>query len=95
MVNGTMRTGAKAAVGETATFVIEPASDAVDVEIPEDLSTALKKSTRASAQWEKITSKAKAEWGAWIISSKKEETRVARVAKAIERLSKGDKRPSD
>jgi uncharacterized protein YdeI (YjbR/CyaY-like superfamily) len=67
----------------------------VEVEIPDDLRAALKKSANASAQWEKITPKAKAEWAAWITSSKKEETRIARVAKAIERLSKGDKRPSD
>jgi hypothetical protein len=95
MVNGTMREGAKAAVGDTATFIIEPASYTVDFEIPDDLSTALKKAAKASAQWEKITPKAKAEWATWIISSKKEETRTARVAKTIERLSKGDKRPSD
>jgi len=95
MVNGTMRAGAKAAVGDTASFVIEPASDIVEFEIPDDLRAALKKSDKASAQWEKITPKAKAEWATWITSSKKEETRTARVAKTIERLAKGDKRPSD
>lgn len=95
MVNGTMRAGAKASVGNTAIFVIEPASDAVEVEIPVNLSMALKKSATASAQWEKITPKAKAEWAAWITSSKKEDTRTARVAKTVQRLAKGDKRPSD
>ena len=95
MVNGTMRAGAKAAIGDTAAFIIEPASDTVAVEIPGDLSAALKKSAPASAQWEKITPKAKAEWIAWVTSSKKEETRTGRVAKAIERLTKGTKRPSD
>ncbi len=94
-INGSMRDGAKAAVGDTATFVIQPASDTIDFEIPDDLNTALKKSTKASAQWEKITPKAKAEWVTWITSSKKEETRAARVTKTIDRLSKGDKRPSD
>src|SRR5271155_5358498 len=88
MVNGTMRAGANATVGDTASFVIEPASDAVEFEIPDDLRAALKKS-------DKITPKAKAEWATWITSSKKEETRTARVAKTIERLAKGDKRPSD
>ena len=95
MVNGTMRAGAKAAIGDTATFIIEPASDAVDFEIPSDLNVALKKSKPATAQWEKITPKAKAEWVAWITSAKKEDTRTARVAKTIERLAKDDKRPSD
>ncbi|WP_158749409.1 YdeI/OmpD-associated family protein [Acidobacterium sp. S8] len=95
MVNGTMRAGAKAAIGDTATFVIQPASDTVEFEIPSDLSAALKKTAKASQQWEKITPKAKAEWALWITSAKKEETRIARLAKAIERLTKGDKRPSD
>lgn len=95
MVNGTMRDGAKAAVGDTATFVIELASDGVAFELPGDLGAALKKSAKASSQWEKITPKARAEWATWITSSKKEETRTTRVAKTIERLAKGDKRPSD
>jgi hypothetical protein len=95
MVNGTMRAGAKAAVGDTATFIIDAASDTLEVEIPDDLSAALKKSATAFAQWEKITPKAKAEWATWITSSKKKETRTARVGKTIERLAKGDKRPSD
>jgi len=50
MVNGTMRAGAKAAIGDTATFIIQPASDTVEFEIPSDLSAALKKATKASAQ---------------------------------------------
>jgi Domain of unknown function (DUF1905)/Bacteriocin-protection, YdeI or OmpD-Associated len=95
MVNGTMRAGAQAAAGDTATFVIEPASDTVEFVVPDDLSAALKKSAEASAQWKKITPKAKAEWATWIASSKKEETRIARLAKTLERLAKGDKRPSD
>ena len=95
MINGIMRAGAKAAVGDTASFVIQPCSDTVDFEIPDDLTAALKKSAKASAQWEKITPKAKAEWVTWITQSKKEETRTARVGKTIERLIKGDKRPSE
>ncbi|HLH35942.1 MAG TPA: YdeI/OmpD-associated family protein [Alloacidobacterium sp.] len=95
MVNGTMRAGAKTAVGDTATFIIQPVSDAVEFEIPDYLAAALKKAAKASAQWEKITPKAKAEWAAWITSAKKAETQTARVTKTIERLTKGDKRPSD
>lgn len=95
MVNGVMRAGAKAAIGDTAAFVIQPVSDVVEFEVPDDLGTALKKSKPAIAQWEKITPKAKAEWATWITSAKKEETRTTRVSKTIERLTKGDKRPSD
>ena len=94
-VNGTMRDGAKVATGDTASFIIQPASDSAEFELPDDLSAALKKAAKASTQWEAITPKAKAEWVAWVTSAKREETRTARVAKAIERLTKGDKRPSD
>ncbi len=94
-INGGMREGGKVTVGKTASFSIEPASDAMKVEVPADLQAALKKSAKASAQWESITDKARAEWAGWITSAKREETRASRVAKAIERLGKGDKRPSD
>jgi len=93
-INTGMREGAKTAVGAIAEFSITPSSDTVKVAIPTDLSGALKKSSKAGAQWEAITLKARSEWVSWVTSAKKEETRVARVAKTIERLSKGEKRPS-
>lgn len=94
-INTGMREAAKVSVGETAGFAIEPATDAVKVEVPEDFRAVLKNSEKARAQWEAITPKAKAEWVAWITSAKREETRTARVGKTIQRLAKGDKRPGD
>jgi Domain of unknown function (DUF1905)/Bacteriocin-protection, YdeI or OmpD-Associated len=93
-VNAVMREGAKVSVGDTAQFSISPSTDAVKVTVPADLSTALKKSAKAGAQWDAITPKARAEWVSWIASAKKEETRAARTGKTIERLTKGEKRPS-
>jgi len=89
-----MREGAKVSVGDTAQFSISPSTDAVKVMIPAELSAALKKSAKAGAQWDAITPKARAEWVSWIASAKKEETRAARTGKTIERLTKGEKRPS-
>ncbi len=94
-INSGLREGGKVSVGETARFSIEPASDEVQVKVPADLQSAIKKSAKASAQWKSITPKARAEWAEWITSAKKEETRTTRVAKTIERLAKGDKRPGD
>src|ERR1700760_3181130 len=54
MINGSMRKGAEAAVGDTASFVIEPASDTVSVDLPVELQQALAKAADASAQWESI-----------------------------------------
>jgi Bacteriocin-protection, YdeI or OmpD-Associated/Domain of unknown function (DUF1905) len=93
-VNGTMREGAKVSVGGTAEFSISPSTDTVKVTVPADLSAALKRSAKADALWDAITPKARAEWVSWITSAKKEETRAARTGKTIERLSKGEKRPS-
>jgi len=92
-VNTAMRAGAKVSVGETAEFSICPASDAVKVAVPSELSAALKKSAKAASQWNVITPKARAEWVSWITSAKKDETRTARTLKTVERLSKGEKRP--
>ena len=94
-INSAMRVGAKAEAGKMAQFEITPATDAVKVDVPPELKTALKKSTVATKQWDAITPKARAEWVTWIASPKKEETRIARVSKTTERLAKGDKRPSD
>ena len=93
-VNAVMREGAKVSVGDTAQFSLSPSTDAVKVTVPADLSAALKKSAKAGAQWDAITPKARAEWVSWIASAKKEETRAARTGKTIERLTKGEKRPS-
>ena len=92
--NGGMRDGARVSVGQTAEFSISPSTDAVRVIVPRHLSGALKKSAEAGAQWDAITPKARADWVAWITSAKKEETRTARTAKAVARLSQGEKRPS-
>jgi hypothetical protein len=94
MINGTMRKGAEANAGDTARFTLQAANDAVAVAPPRELLAALKKTAKASAQWKAITPKAQAEWVNWITSAKRDETRAARVAKTIERLEKGDKRPS-
>ena len=93
-INSTMREGARVAVGDLAEFSISPSTDAVKITVPADLSAALKKSAKAGALWDAITPKARAEWVSWIASAKKEETRTARTDKTIERLSKGEKRPS-
>jgi hypothetical protein len=94
-VNNDMKKGAGIAAGDTAAFVIEPSTDEVKVEVPADLKKALAKSAKAAAQFADITPKARAEWVTWVTSAKREETRAGRVAKTVQRLAKGDRRPSD
>jgi len=92
-INTGMREGAKAFVGTTAEFSVKSEGDDVKATIPSTLSAALKKSAKAQSQWDALTPKARAEWISWIISAKKDETRVARTGKTIARLAKGEKRP--
>lgn len=94
-VNADMRKSAGADVGDTAAFVVEPATDDVEVVVPSDVRKALASSPGAKAQWGKITPKAREEWVKWITGAKKEETRAARVDRTMERLAGGAKRPSE
>lgn len=93
--NAAMREAAGAGPGDTVSVSLEVASDDVAVEPPAALAKGLKADKGAKAQWEAITPKARAEWVAWIASAKREETRMARIARAVERLRGGAKRPSD
>ena len=94
-VNNDMKKGAGVAAGDTARFSIEPATDEVAVEVPDDLAKALRRSAAAGKQFAAITPKARAEWVRWVTEAKREETRKARVAKTVERLAGGARRPSD
>ncbi len=94
-INADMRAGGGADAGDTATFIIRPATDAVAVEMPPALTEALENHAGAKAQWDAITPKARDEWVKWIAGAKKEETRTARLEKTLERLADGAKRPSD
>lgn len=94
-LNAAMRAAAGAGPGDTVAFSLAPASDDVAVEVPADLAKALRADKGAKAQWDAITPKARAEWTGWVTSAKRAETRSARVAKAVERLRGGAKRPSE
>ncbi|WP_407644681.1 YdeI/OmpD-associated family protein [Cohnella cholangitidis] len=63
--------------------------------MPEDLRQALDANAQASAFFDKLAPSHKKEYMRWIVEAKREETRVSRVRKAIEKLGGGLKRPSD
>lgn len=62
-------------------------------DLPADLQAALVAASAALATWRDITPLARNEWICWVISPKKAETRVKRVAWGIEGLSEGKRRP--
>lgn len=62
-------------------------------ELPADLRKVLVADAKALSAWESLTPLARNEWICWTISVKKAETRREHVARAIEDLRKGKRRP--
>ena len=61
---------------------------------PKDLSLALKTASKfVQEAWSDITPLARSEFACWVMSAKKEETRARRIRIAIDKLSKGERRP--
>ncbi len=84
--------GAKA--GDVVTLEIAPVEVEPEPKVPDDLQEALSAATpKARETWSAITPIARRDWIFWIVSGKKEETRVKRIGVAIDKLSKGDRRP--
>lgn len=81
-------------VGETATLEIAPAAVEPEPEVPDDFQAALDAAPpKATETWKAITALARRDWIFWIVSGKKAETRIKRIDVAIDKLSKGNKRP--
>ncbi|MBK9071800.1 MAG: YdeI/OmpD-associated family protein [Myxococcales bacterium] len=62
-------------------------------ELPADLVTALTKSKTISGIWESLTPIARNEFICWVEDAKQAKTRAKRIARAIEELLEGQKRP--
>ncbi len=62
---------------------------------PRDLQQLLNKNAKARSAFDGLSFTNQKEYVGWIIEAKRPETRTARLAKAIEMLSKGKKNPSD
>lgn len=61
--------------------------------LPGDLAEALGSDTRVRELWEGLTPLARNEWICWVISVKKEETRVEHVGRVVSELKEGKRRP--
>ena len=63
------------------------------VYLPEDLEKALQENPKEKEYFESLAFSHKREYVEWIVSAKKEETRLSRINGTIERLDKGWKNP--
>ena len=68
-------------------------SNGVVHEVPADLREALTSDPKALAAWEDLTPLARNEWICWVISVKKQETRMEHVERVRTELKEGIRRP--
>jgi hypothetical protein len=89
-----LATKAKVKAGDTVEVEIAPMAKEPEPTVPSDLKKALKDAPpKAMETWLSITPMARRDWCFWVTSAKKEETRTKRVSVAIDKMSKGNKRP--
>jgi len=69
-----------------------PAKPRPAPETPDDLAAALKKNKAAKATWEAFSPSCKREYVEWITEAKREETRLKRLAQAVEWIGEGKQR---
>ncbi|MEX2244744.1 MAG: YdeI/OmpD-associated family protein [Trueperaceae bacterium] len=85
---------AKVKPGDTVELEIAPMAKEPEPTVPPDFKKALAAAPpMAMETWNAITAKARRDWCFWIVSAKKEETRTKRKEVAIDKLSKGNRRP--
>lgn len=61
--------------------------------VPSDFKKVIVSSEAVHQTWEDISVLARNEWICWIISAKKDETRIGRINRAYENLKAGKRRP--
>jgi len=84
--------GAKARPGDDVDVEIAPAKFDPEPEVPDDLNQALLAAPAALEVWRDTTPAARRDWITWMGQGKKAETRLIRLEKMIDMLSKGKRR---
>ena len=64
-----------------------------EIKLPDDLAAALKKNKKETAYFDTLSFTNKKEFIEWIVTAKREETRVERIKETVERLGKQWKNP--
>ena len=77
--------------GDPVTITVEPDTEPRVIEIPAGLKKAFKLEKEAKASFDKLSYTHQREYVMWINEAKREETRLNRIAKAIEMLKQGKK----
>jgi hypothetical protein len=92
-LNRQVREGAKLEAGERVVVELERDDDPRVVDVPADLAVALEAEREARAAYERLSYTHRREYAEWIANAKREDTRRARVERAIVMLREGVKHP--
>lgn len=95
VVNGKIRMGANLKGGETVSVTMERDEEPRTVAPSADFARALKANQQARTTWEGLSYTHRKEYTEWIEEAKKPETRVRRIAKAVEALEAGKRERYD
>ena len=91
-VEDALQAAAGVAAGGMVALEIAPVAVEPEPKLPPDLAAALAAHPAARATWDDITALARRDWIFWIVSGKKAETRVKRIATACDMLASGKRR---
>ena len=91
-VTPTLSAGAGAKPGDAVSVAMSPVKVEPEPEVPEDLQSALLSNPAASHTWHDTTAIARRDWITWMGQGRKAETRLIRLEKMIDMLSKGKRR---
>ncbi len=88
------RQAAGAEAGDDLSLDIAPVAEEPQPKVPVELRKALAAAhPKARAVWSDITPVARRDWIQWIVSAKREETRLKRIENGCDMLAKGKRRP--
>ncbi|WP_349656432.1 YdeI/OmpD-associated family protein [Xanthomonas sp. 10-10] len=91
-VEHALQQAAGVAAGAQVALAIAPVAEEPEPVVPDDLHAALAAHPGARSTWDDITAVARRDWIFWIVSGKKAQTRVTRIATACDMLASGKRR---
>jgi hypothetical protein len=91
-LNREVRTAAGVQAGDEAEVIIELDKTTREVDVPADLAAALAADPQAAASFERMAFTHRKEYCRWIDDAKRAETRLRRVAQAVEMIKAGKSR---
>ncbi|NLD34395.1 MAG: DUF1905 domain-containing protein [Clostridiales bacterium] len=91
-ISPALASAAKVAAEQAVPVLLRPTNDWPEPEMPDDIMEALGRESLLP-QWHSLTTKARWAWLRWIRSTANPATRSKRIAVAIDKLQRGDRRP--